>query len=84
MVDTDGDSAGGDGCEDDKQIVDVNGDGQANILDILAIAIIDLVAGAYDPVSEAVADINKDGANNILDVFLAALNSTLVEPHAPC
>ena len=26
----------------------------------------------------------QDGANNVLDVALAALNSTLVEPHDSC
>jgi len=83
-TDTDGDSSGNDGCQDDKQIVDVNGDGQANITDVMAVARIDLVAGSYDPVSKAVADINKDGANNTGDVYLAARNSTLVEPHTPC
>ena len=84
-IDTDGDSGGANnGCRDDKQIVDVNGDGQANILDVFPIATIALVTGVYDPVSEAVADINKDGANNILDVFIGASNSTLVEAHAVC
>jgi hypothetical protein len=85
-IDSDGDSGGlNNGCRDDKQIVDVNGDGQANILDIQPIARINLLtSGVYDPVSKAVADINKDGANNILDVQLAVLNSTLVEPHDPC
>jgi hypothetical protein len=82
--DTDGDSRGNDGCQDDKQIVDVNGDGQANILDVQAVARIALVKGSYDPVSKAVADINKDRVNNILDVMVAALNSTLVEPHNVC
>jgi hypothetical protein len=84
MTDTDGDSSGNDGCRDDKEIVDVNGDGQANILDLVAVARIALVPGSYDPVSKAAADINKDGAYNILDVLVAARNSTLVQPHDVC
>jgi hypothetical protein len=83
-VDTDGDSSGNDGCQDDKQIVDVDGNGQANILDVTAIAIIALTPGSFDPTSKAVADMNRDRTDNILDVVLAGLNSTLVEPHSPC
>jgi hypothetical protein len=83
-TDTDGDSSGNDGCQDDKQVVDVNGDGVANITDVYAVAKIALVPGSYDPVSRAVADINKDGANNTTDAMLAAKNSSLVEPHALC
>jgi hypothetical protein len=83
-TDTDGDSSGNDGCQDDKQIVNVDGDGQANILDVMAVASIALTSGPFDPISQAVADIDKDGVNTVLDVMLAALNSTLVEPHTPC
>jgi len=83
-VDTDGDSGGNDGCKDDKQIVDVNGDGYANLLDLVAVATISLTAGPFDPVSKREADINRDGVNNISDVSLAGLNSNLAEPHAPC
>jgi hypothetical protein len=84
-TDTDGDSGGNNnGCRDDKQIVDVNGDGQANILDVFAVAKIALVPGSYDPVSQAAADIDKDGENTALDAMLAGKNSTLVEPHATC
>jgi hypothetical protein len=83
-IDTDGDSSGNDGCQDDKEIADVNGDGQANILDVMTVARIASGGGLYDPVSKTVADINKDGANNILDVWLAARQSTLVEFHTPC
>jgi outer membrane biosynthesis protein TonB len=83
-TDTDGDSHGNDGCQDDKQIADVNGDGQANILDVEAVASIALTSGPFDPVSRAAADIDKDGVNTVLDVMLDALNSTLVEPHTPC
>ncbi len=83
-TDTDGDSSGNDGCQDDKQIVDVNGDGQANFLDVTAVARIAFAPGPFDPVSVAVADIDKNGFNNVLDVQKAALNSTLVEPHDPC
>jgi hypothetical protein len=83
-TDSDGDSSGNDGCQDDKQIADVNGDGQANVLDVFAVVRIALVPGSYDPVSKAAADINKDGGNNITDVYLAAKNSSLVEPHTSC
>jgi hypothetical protein len=83
-TDTDGDSSGSDGCQDDKQIVDVNGDGQANVLDVMAVARIAFTAGPFDPVSRAAADIDKDGTNGVLDVMLAAKNSSLVEPHTSC
>jgi hypothetical protein len=83
-TDTDGDSSGNDGCQDDKQIVDVNGDGQANVLDVFAVARIALTSGPFDPVSQAAADIDRDGVNTILDVMVAALNSNLVESHAAC
>ncbi len=83
-TDTDGDSSGNDGCQDDKQIVDINDDGQANFLDVTSVARIAFAPGPFDPVSVAVADIDKNGFNNVLDVALAALNSTLVEPHNPC
>jgi hypothetical protein len=83
-TDTDGDSSGNDGCQDDKQIVDVNGDGQANILDVVAVARIALTSGPFDPISQAAADMDKNGANNILDVLLAARNSTLMEPRNVC
>jgi hypothetical protein len=79
-LDTDGDSAGGDGCEDDKEIVSVNSDKQANILDVWLVA--KMVFGLLPP--HPALDINKDGTSSILDVWLAAKNSTLVEPHAPC
>jgi hypothetical protein len=64
--------------------VDVNDDGQVNVLDVADVAGIAFTLGPFDLVSVAVADINKDGANNVLDVGLAALNSTLVEPHDTC
>ncbi len=69
-----------DGCEDDKEIVDINGDKHANILDLWWIA--KMVAGLITP--NSALDMNKDGALNILDGQLAALNSSLVEPHLPC
>jgi hypothetical protein len=84
VSDTDGDSSGNDGCRDDKQIADINGDGQANVLDVMAVAKIALLPGSYDPISRTAADIDKDGANTILDVVLAAKNSTLLEPHTVC
>jgi hypothetical protein len=73
-----------DGCQDDKQVVDVNGDGQANLLDVYVVARIALVPGSYDPLSQVAADIDKDGANSLLDIVMAVKNSTLVEPHAAC
>ena len=79
-LDTDGDSAGGDGCEDDKEIASVNDDRQTNVLDVQVVA---RMAFGLLP-SRAALDVNKDGAYNVLDVFLAAKNSTMVEPHGPC
>jgi hypothetical protein len=76
-------SSGNDAYRDDKEIVDVKGDGQANILDVMAVARIALTPGPFDHISDTAADLNKDGANNILDVIVA-LNSTLVELHTPC
>jgi hypothetical protein len=79
-TDTDGDSSGNDGCKDDKEIVSVNTDKQANILDVQLIA--RMAFGLLPP--HPALDINKDGAYNVLDAQLAALNSTLREPHHVC
>jgi hypothetical protein len=67
-------------CEDDKEIVDINGDRHANILDLWWID--RMVVGLTPPNPDL--DINKDGTINILDAQLAALNSALREPHLPC
>jgi hypothetical protein len=69
-----------DGCEDDNEIVDINGDKQANILDLWWIG--RMIAGVTPP--HPALDMNKDGTMNILDGQLAALNSTLVESHPVC
>jgi len=37
-TDTDGDNSGIDACRDDEEMIDVNGDGQPNILDVMAVA----------------------------------------------
>jgi hypothetical protein len=79
-TDTDGDSSGNDGCQDDKEIVSVNTDKQANILDVQVIA--RMAFGLLPP--HPALDINKDGVNNILDVLLASMNSNLVEAHDVC
>jgi parallel beta-helix repeat protein len=73
----------GDGCEDWIEIVDVNGNRAADIVDILWFA-----KRAFDIIpasdSDYVLDINKNGAVDIVDVLLAAQNSTLLKPHSPC
>jgi hypothetical protein len=70
----------GDGCPDDVEMVLVNGDKQANVLDVLWIAkaAFSLIACHHS------LDMNRDGSCDILDVVLAARNSTLVEPHSAC
>jgi hypothetical protein len=60
--------------------VSVNTDKQANILDVQLVA---KMAFNLLP-SHPALDINKDGTSNILDVVVAAMNSTLVEPHEVC
>jgi hypothetical protein len=74
--DTDGDM-----CADWIEIVDVNGNRSANIVDVLLIA-----QRAFNIIpasdSDYVFDINKSGAVNIVDVLLAVRNSSLVRGSA--
>jgi len=79
VADTDGD-----GCKDWIEIVDLDGNRQANINDVYIVA-----ARAYPPrqantVETILCDLdgNRQVANS--DVYLAAQNSTLVKSHAPC
>jgi hypothetical protein len=69
-----------DGCEDWIEIADINGDGQANALDLGRIQ--RAIYGVVPP--HQALDINKDGGLNLLDYGLAILNSTLKRPHEPC
>jgi hypothetical protein len=69
-----------DGCEDWIEIIDVNGDGQSNALDL---AQIDRIYVGVVPRHPAL-DVNKDGVFNALDGALAVLNSNLIKPHNPC
>jgi hypothetical protein len=73
----------GDGCADWIEIMDVNGDGQSNVLDGFFIA-----KRAFDLIppsdSDALLDIDKNGAVNILDALVAAKNSSLIRPHDQC
>ncbi len=70
----------GDWCEDWIEIVDINGDGQANALDLARINMI--YVGVAPP--HPALDINKDGVFNPLDEALAVLNSNLIKSHNPC
>ncbi len=80
---TDPADSDGDGCEDWIEIVDVNGNRQANTVDILWFA-----KRAFNIIpasdSDYVLDINKSGDVNAVDLLLAAQNSTLLKPHDPC
>jgi hypothetical protein len=73
----------GDGCEDWIEIVDVNGNRSAELLDVLFVA---KRALGVDPApgSDKVLDIDKNGAVTILDALVAAKNSSLVKSHSPC
>jgi len=73
----------GDGCADWIEIVDVNGNREANIVDVLAFA---QRAFNVNPPSDSdpLLDINKNGAVNIVDVLLAAQNSSMLRPHSSC
>jgi parallel beta-helix repeat protein len=85
----------GDRCDDDKEIVEINGDGVANALDEARVALRIYNAQDDDPndgnpipdldmqVNRAF-DINKDGVMNALDPALVALNSSMVEPPEKC
>jgi hypothetical protein len=73
----------GDGCEDWIEIVDINGNRSAELLDVLFVA---KRALGVDPApgSDKVLDIDKNGAVTILDALVAAKNSSLVKSHSPC
>jgi hypothetical protein len=85
----------GDRCDDDKEIVEINGDGVANALDEARVALRIYNVQDDDPndgnpipdldmqVNPAF-DINKDGVMNALDPALVALNSSMVEPANEC
>jgi len=79
-LDTDGDSRGNDGCRDDKEIVSINADNQANILDVFLVA--RAVSGLL-PTHQSL-DLDKDWNYTMLDVQIAARNSVLLEPHEVC
>lgn len=69
-----------DGCQDWVEIVDINGDGKAALVDVWWVARM-----AFDIVPKHGAlDINKDGLLNVLDAYTAAINSGLVRPGAQC
>ena len=74
-VDSDGDN-----CPDDKEVVDIDGNRQANVLDAFWVA--KAAFGILD--SQAAFDLDKNGAVTILDALLAVKNSNLVEPSIPC
>ena len=69
-----------DWCEDWIEMVDVNGDKQANILDALWFT---KAAFGMVPPNPAL-DMDRNGAVNLLDAFIATLNSNLVRAHDPC
>jgi len=80
---TDPTDSDGDGCADWIEIVDINGNRSANIVDVLFFAKRAFnVIGASN--SDPLFDINKSGDVNIVDVLLAAQNSTLLKPHSTC
>jgi hypothetical protein len=78
-VDTDGD-----GCADWIEMVDVNGDRKANILDVLQFAQSCLGGEVTVEPDLTLLDLNKDRTLNILDVQVAAKNSDLVKAHSKC
>ena len=70
----------GDGCEDWIEIVDLNGNRAADVLDAWLVA---KVLPASD--SDNVRDIDKGGVPGApADVALAVSNSQMVKTHAPC
>jgi hypothetical protein len=73
----------GDGCEDWIEIVDVNGNREANTVDVLLVAQRGMAGGPATD-SDPLLDLNKNGSVNSVDVLLAAQNSTLVRPHSAC
>jgi len=72
-----------DSCADWIEIVDVNGDRVANILDVQWVAkrVFDVV-GPSD--SDVIFDLDKNGAINILDIQVEVKNSSLLRPHSKC
>ncbi len=85
----------GDVCDDDKEIVEINGDGVVNALDEARVA--QRVNNAQDddpndgnPIPDLdmqvnpAFDINKDGVMNALDPALVVLNSNMTEPAEKC
>jgi hypothetical protein len=79
----------GDGCEDWIEVVDLNGDRQANLSDVLLVARRAFNILPPDAISDPLFDINKDGSTalpsvNLADAVLAARNSNLVKTHALC
>ena len=68
----------GDGCQDWVEIVDLNGNRSAEILDVLFVAKRALGVDP-SPGSDVVLDVDKNGAVTILDALVAAKNSSLVK-----
>jgi hypothetical protein len=73
----------GDGCQDWIEIVDVNGNRSAELLDVLFVAKRALGVDP-NPGSDVVLDVDKNGSVTILDALVAAKNSSLVKSHSPC
>lgn len=72
-----------DACADWIEIVDLNGNRQGDINDVMFVAKRALgLLLASD--SDVVLDIDKSGSVNISDALMAAKNSTLVKPHSQC
>ncbi len=72
-----------DGCADWIEIVDVNGNRQAEILDVQwVVKRMFNIVPASD--SDAVMDMDKNGSVNLVDALLAAKNSNLVRSHSQC
>jgi hypothetical protein len=85
----------GDRCDDDKEAVDVNGDGIANALDYARVVQRAFKIRDDDPndgnpfpdynmVVSPAFDVNKDGVVNAGDAALVVMNSNLVEPTVEC
>ena len=70
----------GDACPDDKEIVSINADKQANLFDVMWVA--NMALGLTPP--HPALDLDKSGGVTILDALLAAKNSNLVEPGIVC
>ena len=72
-----------DSCADWIEMVDINGNRQAEILDV---QVITRRAFGLIPASDSdtVLDIDKNGSVNLIDAMLAAKNSSLVKTHDAC